>query len=340
MQKKTKIIVFSTITLTLILFIVVALVFSNRCHYTSFLTKWFNTTTINDKAKGDTIPPTVYALPIEVKVGEHPDYRKNLRMFDNSKVVKLHIDSSQVNTQQPGDYIVKYIVSDTTGNSTTKNIPVQVYDPNHKIIYLTFDDGPSVNTPKILQILRENNVHATFFITAQWPQCLPYITQAYKEGNAIAAHSYTHNFDIYKSEKAYFDDLEKIEQVIEKYTGHRTPLIRFPGGSSNKVSKKRFGHNIMPTLMKKVMWRGYQFIDWNIDSEDARSNHVPVATLVRNACHDYHPRLCLLMHDAGGKGTTVEALPYIISYFKSKGYDFGTITSPAFYCHHNLANIY
>ena len=204
-----------------------------------------------------------------------------------------------------------------------------------KVIYLTFDDGPSTLTPRILNILKENDVHATFFVVGHHSNCLKYIRRAYEEGNAIAAHSYTHNYSIYKNMDTYFDDLEKIEKVIEEQTGQRTPIIRFPGGSSNIVHYKHSQDSLfMIRLTQAVRDKGYQYVDWNISSMDATGFGVPVQTIIKSSCRNKHNDLCLLMHDTYGKETTVEALPTIIQYYKEQGYEFGTLTDQSYVCHH------
>lgn len=210
-------------------------------------------------------------------------------------------------------------------------------NPGRKIIYLTFDDGPSDNTPKVLNILKEHGVKATFFVTGHHTDKLNLIGRAYREGHAIAAHTATHNYNIYRSMETYFEDLEKVEQVIEKQTGKRTNIIRFPGGSSNTVFHK---HNSDPLFMirltQEVIDRGYQYVDWNISSADASGGKVPTQTIIEHSCRARHNDLCLLMHDTYGKETTVEALPTIIEYYKKQGYEFGTITEKSYVCHHGI----
>lgn len=287
----------------------------------------------------DTIPPTITAYPIEVAMGQTPDFRKDVTATSPYGKTTLTVDTSQVQLSQPGLYQVAYTAADTLGNQATKQVDVLVYNPHHKVIYLTFDDGPSQNTPKILQILRDNGAKATFFVTAQFPEYLPYLKQEHEEGHVVAAHTYSHNFNIYKQVDSYFADLDKIEAVIEQYTGQRTPIVRFPGGSSNAVAQKRAGRDIMPEIIEELHKRGYQYVDWNLDSQDASGNNVPAARLIASACHEYEPRLCLLMHDTAAKSTTVDALPAIIQFFKERGYEFGVINTPAYTCHHHLSRL-
>lgn len=206
-----------------------------------------------------------------------------------------------------------------------------------RVVYLTFDDGPSVTTPKILDILRREGVKATFFVTAQSQANLKYIGEAHREGHAIAAHTYSHSPSIYKTTETYFDDLDKIQSVIKQYTGSTTNIIRFPGGSSNMMYYRASGDPLtMIRLSQAVRDRGYQYVDWNVSSEDATGAHVPVEKIIRSSCKSKGNDICLLMHDAPGKQTTVQALPYIIQHYKNLGYRFGTLTSTSYVCHHNI----
>ena len=204
-----------------------------------------------------------------------------------------------------------------------------------KVIYLTFDDGPSGNTPKILDILKQENVKATFFVTGHHENYVHLIKREFEEGHAIGAHSFSHKYEIYASQETYFEDLEKLQKVIEKYTGSRTKLIRFPGGSSNTAYLHYTNDpNFMYNLCKEVRRRGYQYIDWNLSSKDSSSGYVPASTIVTMACRDHSPDICLLMPDTFGKETTVEALPEIIRYYKAQGYRFGTLDTTSSGYHH------
>lgn len=206
-----------------------------------------------------------------------------------------------------------------------------------RVIYLTFDDGPSATTPKILEILRREGVKATFFVTAQSRANLKYIGEAYREGHAIAAHTYSHSPSIYKTPETYFADLDKIQDVIKQYTGTTTQIIRFPGGSSNSMYYRASGDPLtMIRLSQAVRDRGYQYVDWNVSSEDATGANVPVETIVRSSCKSKGNDICLLMHDAPGKQTTVQALPRIIQHYKNLGFRFGILNSTSYICHHNI----
>lgn len=217
------------------------------------------------------------------------------------------------------------------GPSTGRN------HPDRKVVYLTFDDGPSPTTSSILDVLREEGVRATFFVTAQCRNYLDWIGQEYREGHAVAAHTYSHRFRIYSTLDSYFQDLNRIRNLINSYTGQRPKVIRFPGGSSNRVYFKHANDSIyMFRLTQAVLDSGYQYVDWNVDSRDASGVNIPVETIVRNSCRSTKNDICILMHDAVGKATTVKALPTIIRYYKEHGYEFGTLTSTSYVCHHSL----
>ena len=280
--------------------------------------------------------PVIEAEPLQTRVGEEPDYRKDVVAKVDSQVVPVEVDSD-VRIDRPGEYPVRYTAKAPDGTETTEETTVRVCDPHDRIVYLTFDDGPSENTLKILDILREKGVKATFFVVGHNKNYLHCIRRAEQEGHAIAAHTYTHDFSkVYRSVDDYFADLERIEEVIEQQTGHRTNIIRFPGGSSNTVNRRfhKGDPGFMDRLKAEVLRRGYQYVDWNVCSDDATAATVPVARILKSACKDKYAEACVLMHDTRAKTTTVQALPAIIDYYRSKGYSFGTITSPSYVCHH------
>lgn len=159
--------------------------------------------------------------------------------------------------------------------------PGEYPDWSNKTIYLTFDDGPSPRTPEVLKILRDNGVKATFFVTHISGKSSHYMKDIVAEGHTIALHSYTHDYDkIYASEEAYFADLQQISDLVYSETGVRTNLIRFPGGSSNIVS--RFNPGIMTRLTQQVTDKGYVYFDWNVVSGDANRGGATAQQIINN----------------------------------------------------------
>ncbi len=202
-----------------------------------------------------------------------------------------------------------------------------------KVAYLTFDDGPSGNTPKILDILKEKDIKATFFVVANNEMKDTY-KRIVDEGHALGNHTYGHDYNaIYKSPDTFFADIEKLNDLLEEVAGERTKLIRFPGGSNNTVSRHAGGKGIMDVMTKAVKDGGYRYFDWNVDSQDASKNKQSKDVIVRSVLSgaDYTNKAVVLMHDAPAKTTTVDALPEIIEGLTKKGFIFRSLdmNSPA-----------
>lgn len=207
-----------------------------------------------------------------------------------------------------------------------------------KTVYLTFDDGPSVNTQKVLDILDQYGVKATFFVTGHDPDYRGWIKEAYDRGHTIGMHTYTHDYaTVYASVDAYFADLDAVAQVVKDQIGFVPYCIRFPGGTSNTISAN-YCSGIMTVLSQEVLARGYQYYDWNIGSADAAGNTMPTDQIVASACQEGWRNPMILFHDSAPKTTTVEALPQIIEYYQSRGYAFAAITRDGFVSHHNPQN--
>ncbi|MDD4850824.1 MAG: polysaccharide deacetylase [Gemmiger sp.] len=200
-----------------------------------------------------------------------------------------------------------------------------------KIACLTFDDGPSSNTQAILDILKEADVPATFFVTAQEAN-LPYyplLKTAVAEGHQIAMHSASHKYSqIYADPSAFWLDIKALRTALEPYL----PVagihwLRFPGGSTNTVSHRYGGRNIMKTLIAQTEEKGYEWIDWNVCGEDATASHPDADRILKNIQRDSNGRdVCVvLLHDTKATGQTVKALPAIIAWYKENGYNFCTV---------------
>jgi len=212
----------------------------------------------------------------------------------------------------------------------------QTTSKGKKICYLTFDDGPSDNTLKILNILDKYNAKATFFVINT--SKINYVKKIHAAGHTVGLHSYTHNYsNIYSSSEAYFSDLQKISNTVKKYTGVESKIIRFPGGSSNRISQQ-YSTGLMPKLIKQTAEKGYFYFDWNVDSSDASGNNVSYTKIrdsVLTAAVNKNS-ICVLMHDTSSKNSTVTALPEIIKGLKKQGYVFKALTTDSFGYHHNV----
>lgn len=204
-----------------------------------------------------------------------------------------------------------------------------------KTVYLTFDDGPSQYTPEILDVLDKYGVKATFFvINGRYNSTMKDIVD---RGHQIGLHTYSHDYKkIYSSDTAYFNDLQKIHDVVLKETGVDCSIIRFPGGSSNTVSRNH-SKGIMSRITKAVGEKGYVYFDWNCSNGDADGANTVQKQL--NYCSQFPKsasRIIVLMHDT--KKTTLEALPKIIEYYQSCGMTFDILTPFTTPIHHNVLN--
>lgn len=293
--------------------------------------------------------PTLTGLKdLTVSLNGKIDYLSGVKAVDNrDPKPKIEVDSSRVNLQKVGTYSVKYSVTDRSGNqniytnkiTVIENKPITKIEPNgNKVVYLTFDDGPSSNTAKILKVLDQYNAKATFFVTGNGQKYNSLIKEAHNKGHTIGLHTYTHNYSkVYASINAYFNDLDKIGQMVKQQIGFVPKYIRFPGGGSNTVSRK-YCKGIMTSLTKEVQNRGYQYYDWNASTGDAARNNVAVHSLVKQGTASKANNIMILAHDTQAKSTTVEALPQIIDHYQSLGYVFKGIDDNTFTPHQHVNN--
>lgn len=200
--------------------------------------------------------------------------------------------------------------------------------PQEKRVFLTFDDGPSPTTDKILEVLAEKNVPATFFVIAapNNEEYLPTIQKEVEGGHQIALHSCSHEYkEIYDSPAAFWADIKALREKIDPYVDLDTiHWLRFPGGSTNTVSHKYGGSGIMKSLKSQAEEKGYHYVDWNVCADDAIGGHPSAQTVYQNVIKDVGDKTTcvVLMHDTKATKTTAEALPDIIDWFTEHGYHF------------------
>ena len=200
-----------------------------------------------------------------------------------------------------------------------------------KWVCLTFDDGPSKTTPAVLAALDAAGVHGTFFVVATDynEKYLPLLTQAAAAGHQIALHSASHEYnDIYRSSAAYWKDIALLKERIAPYVdAENIRYLRFPGGSTNTVSRRYGGKGLMQQLKTEVEQRGWQWVDWNVCAEDAVGGHPSADTIYRNVVRETgeQTHCVVLMHDSATTRTTAEALPDIIRWYTDNGYTFLTV---------------
>ena len=264
--------------------------------------------------------------------------------LDGDLTDKMEV-SGYVDPYLPGTYKVDYKVSDAAGNVATasRTVVVQAHESfdGDSVIYLTFDDGPStVVTEKVLDVLKKNDVKATFFIIGYEESSIPILKRMIEEGHTIGVHSLTHDYDNdYAEDENYLNGVKTMIEKIKKDLNYDVFCTRFPGGGSNTISK-RYNEGIMTRLSAKIQEMGLQYYDWNCDSTDAAGNNRPVSTLVANATGGFKKgrNNILLCHDTNAKETTAEALQQYIDYGKENGFTFDAIHPDTPAVHHTINN--
>lgn len=259
----------------------------------------------------------------------------------------------EVDNKKAGTYEVEYKVKDSSNNEVSKVVKVEVkvkpvqknggsYSRNSNmtcgeagVIYLTFDDGPNgYYTPVILDVLKKYGVKATFFVTSAGSDDL--IKREYDEGHAIGIHTSTHQYNVvYASSESFWNDMNIVKERIVRITGVEPTLMRFPGGSSNTVSRN-YQIGIMGQLAQEIENKGYSYFDWNISSGDAGGTTDPnveysnvVNSLSKNRGN------VILMHDI--KKHTSEAIESIVKYGLDNGYRFDVLNN-SIVCHQQINN--
>lgn len=199
-----------------------------------------------------------------------------------------------------------------------------LYHLDKKRVFLTFDDGPSQNvTVPILDILKQENVKATFFVLGSRVELNPdVLKREYEEGHYIASHGYSHIYSqIYASPQSVIDEYNKTLTTIRNALGeqeYNPHLFRFPGGytGGKYASIKAEAANILEQ-------NNIAHVDWNSLTSDSAGCTTPEQFLAEiDRTVGNHQSVVVLMHDAGNKQTTAEALPQIISYFRDRGFEF------------------
>lgn len=241
----------------------------------------------------------------------------------------LKEEVEQLKIEKYREELQRYIVRDKVKQASTTTPGV---------CYLTFDDGPSDNTLRILDILDTYGVKATFFVVGTAKT--QYLPQIASRGHAIGLHTASHKYEmIYKDINSYLEDVKQISDIVYSKTGVRSNILRFPGGSSNVISAN-YCEGIMSDLTVRMPELGYSYYDWNVDSGDADAAKVSTDKIVQNVLNGAKGKrsICVLMHDNGGKDTTAEALPRIITGLRNMGFTFAPITAADYGFHQPVAN--
>ena len=201
--------------------------------------------------------------------------------------------------------------------------PVILLEERQKA-YLTFDDGPSHITKDIIDVLKEYQVKATFFIlgSTMKEEEKEYLKQMVEDGHTIGIHTFSHNYkEIYSSVEAFLEDFYEDYKLIYDITGVQVNIFRFPWGSYNLYNK-----GIRDELIEEMERRGFTYYDWNVSAEDSVGNPTEYR-IKQNVLKDLsrYKQPIILMHDSAINRLTARILPDIIKEMQDKGYVFDTL---------------
>lgn len=224
------------------------------------------------------------------------------------------------------NHLSLYKTSNKAIGAEVKNI---ISNTEKRLVYLTFDDGPStLVTNKILDILKEENIKATFFIVGNKIEGREdIIKRIYAEGHTIGLHTYTHKYrQIYSSEDAFIDEMVKTSEEVKKIINIQPHAIRFPSGSKKHLTS---------SLLEKLHSHNYKIYDWNLSLSDGIDYNTSSSKLYKEGttkCINPN-KIFLLAHCDQPNKNTCDALPNIIKYYKDLGYEFQPITddTPEYY---------
>ncbi len=311
-----------------------------------------NTTTVVRKVEhSDPIAPNITLvgeneITIERRRGEYVEQGANaMDNCDGDLSDRITVEGS-VDNLTTGDYTITYSAADAAGNVATASRIVHVVEPERpfgdeteakgKVIYLTFDDGPSIYTKSLLDTLDKYGVKATFFVCNTGSASL--IKEIYERGHTIGIHCTTHDYSrIYKSADAYIEDFQKMQDIVYEMTGTKPILFRFPGGSSNTVSR-RYCKGVITEIAQRMTEMGYYYFDWNVLSGDSSGDPISTEQVYKNVINAVSNRnvSVVLQHDI--KGFSVAAVESIIKWGLANGYTFMPLDETSYSAHQKIAN--
>ncbi len=233
-----------------------------------------------------------------------------------STIVFIYLDNNNSHADPSRNFL----------SSEIKNKIQNIYESNEKIAYLTFDDGPSkVVTPKVLDILKQNNILANFFVVGKHVEEYPeLVKQAYEDGHFIANHGYSHNNSkLYKSKQDFINEILETDKEIAKAIGkdsYCSHIFRFPNGSMSKIH-----YSDKKKALKYLEEIDYTYIDWNALNNDSMKKYSN-SELISNLKSSIKNKgtIVILMHDTGDVNKTYDVLEESINLIKSEGYKFKT----------------
>jgi len=250
------------------------------------------------------------------------DFDKSLKVADG---LAENLDREAGSAIEKDSAEVKILSLQSGFDSDISEFVEETAATQKKKVYLTFDDGPSDYTDEILDVLKEEGVKATFFVVGADEEHFPALKRIVKEGHTLGIHSMTHEYKtIYADIESFEEDVSSMHEMLYNVTGVDVKYYRFPGGSSNKVSKVD-----IQDCIKYLTDNGYTYFDWNALNEDATGKNYSAKELNANALSYIRSNKgdsVVLMHDLNGLSNTRESLKSLIETLKNEGYEILPIT--------------
>lgn len=242
-----------------------------------------------------------------------------------AQITEYKKQQEELEKQKEIERIAKIPKLTQEGKENFKNI----YNSDRKIAYLTFDDGPSKNTKEILDILKGNNIKATFFVLGSQVEYFPETTnRIYDEGHYIANHGYSHQYSsIYQSPEQVVNEYNQCNQIVANTIGvpeYNSHVFRFPGGSiGGKYAK------IKNQAVQLLEQNNILYLDWNSLTGDSEKVNPTEEYLMNNLQQTTNGKnsVVILMHDSQAKKITVDFLPKAIEFLRQQGYEFDNLYS-------------
>lgn len=297
------------------------------------------------KSKTTTISVVDKTAPVIHLQGAKTVYAKDSRNLEGAEKgvtvtdnydKDIKVSRRDTNKISDTEYEFVYTAIDSSGNMSIAKRKIVIATG---VICLTFDDGPSSVTPEVLDVLKENNIKATFFILDYSEQSKSMIQRIIDEGHTLAIHGMSHDYSkIYASAEATLENFTSLQKKIKKDFNYDVKYVRFPGGASNTISRN-YCEGVMTEAVKKVQEESLEYYDWNVDADDAGSARTP-SEIYNNFVDGILPGVenIVLMHDGEGHMPTAKALQEIINYAKENGYVFTAISENTTPAKHSVNN--
>ena len=297
------------------------------------------------KSKTTTISVVDKTAPVIHLQGAKTVYAKDSRNLEGAEKgvtvtdnydKDIKVSRRDTNKISDTEYEFVYTAIDSSGNMSIAKRKIVIATG---VICLTFDDGPSSVTPEVLDVLKENNIKATFFILDYSEQSKSMIQRIIDEGHTLAIHGMSHDYSkIYASAEATLENFTSLQKKIKKDFNYDVKYVRFPGGASNTISRN-YCEGVMTEAVKKVQEESLEYYDWNVDVDDAGSARTP-SEIYNNFVDGILPGVenIVLMHDGEGHMPTAKALQEIINYAKENGYVFTAISENTTPAKHSVNN--